>query len=153
MPPLMMRGLTDGLASLQLGSQGYAGTAIRLAMPFVILYSGLIAAVEQASFVEVLLSRGLITGLLFGLILAFFLKGEIATVEVAGDKRAFLSRMNIAIWRMGYQPATQTENFVTYRPFLDLGGWRIWVQVHDDQVVIFGPKMSVEKVKKALAEA
>ena len=148
-----VRGLGARLPSLQLEPQGYAGTVVRLAVPFAIVWSGITAAMDQASFVEVV-PRGLVVGLLFGLILAFFLKGEIATVEVLGDKRAFVSRVNIAMWRLGYQPATQTEDFFSYRPSLELGmaGWRISVQLHDNQAVIFGPKMQVEKVIKALAE-
>jgi hypothetical protein len=94
-------------------------------------------------------------GLIFGLIAGFFLRGKIATVEVVGGKRSFVSRMNIALWLLGYQPATQTEDFFTYRPSLELGmaGWRISVQLHEDQAVIFGPRMQVEKVIRALAEA
>ena len=148
-----VRGLGARLPSLQLEPQGYAGTVLRLAVPFAIVFSGIIAALEQVSFVEVV-PRGLVVGLLFGLIMAFFLKGEIATIEVVGDKRAFVSRVNIAMWRLGYHPATQTEDFFTYRPLLELGmaGGRISVQLHDNQAVIFGPKKPVEKAMKALAE-
>jgi hypothetical protein len=147
-----MRGLGDRLSSLQLEPQSHAGTAVKLGVPFAIVWSGLFASMEQLRFVEVL-PLGLLAGLFFGLILAFFLKGETATLEV-GDKRAFVSRVNIATWRLGYYPATQTEDFFTYRPSLELGmaGWRISVQLHDDQAVIFGPKMYVEKLLKVLAE-
>lgn len=150
----LMRGLAGRLPSLQLELQGYAGTVVRLALPFGIVWSGLAAAMEQARFIE-LLPNGLMIGFLFGLICAFFAKGEIATVEVVGDKRAFISRVNIAIWRLGYQAVTQTEDFFTYRPSLELGmaGWRISVQLHEEKAVFFGPKMQVEKLIKALAEA
>jgi hypothetical protein len=153
----LMRGLGGRLPSLQLDAQSYAGTAVRLAWPAAIGWSVTSAALNPLGFMEGFvqaLPLGLVFGLLFGLILAFSLKGETATLEV-GDKRAFISRINIAIWRLGYKPAIQTEDFFTYRPSFELGtsGWRISVQLHDDQAVIYGPKQYVEKVIKALAEA
>jgi hypothetical protein len=124
-------------------------------MMFAILWSGLIALVEQASFVEVLYPRGVIMGLIFGLIAGLFLRGKIATIEVVGEKRSFVSRVNIVLWRLGYQPATQAEDLFTYRPGLELLGssGRIGVQLRDeDRAEIFGPKLQVEKVIRALAE-
>lgn len=150
----LMRGLGDRLSSLQLEPQSYAGTAVRVGALFAIGWSGIFAWMEELRFMEVL-PFGLLAGLFFGLIMAFYLKGETTTLEVGGDKRDFVSRVNIATWRLGYCPATQTEDFFTYRPSLELGtaGWRISVQLHDDQAVIFGPKMSVERLLKVLAEA
>jgi hypothetical protein len=152
----LMRGLGDRVPSLQLDAQSYAGTAVRLAWPAAIGFCMVSAALNQLGFVEGFvqaLPRGLVVGLLFGLILAFSLKGETATLEV-GDKRAFISRTNIAMWQLGYKPAIQTEDFLTYRPSFELGtsGWRISVEFLDDQAVIYGPKQYVEKVIKALAE-
>jgi len=92
-------------------------------------------------------------GLLIGLLLAFSLKGESVTLEV-DDKRAFISRMNIAMWRLGYKPAIRTEDLFTYRPSFELGtsGWRMSVEFVDGRAVIYGPKQYVEKLTKALSE-
>jgi hypothetical protein len=55
-----MRGQSARLPSLQLGPQGFAGTAVRIGVPFAILWTRLTALMEQASFAEVLLPRGLV---------------------------------------------------------------------------------------------
>ncbi len=154
----LMRGLGDRLPSLQLDAQSYAGTAVRLAWPAAIGFCVASAPLNSLGFVEGFLQAlplGLVVGLLVGLILAFSLKGETATLEVGDNKRAFISRMNVAIWRLGYKPTIQTEDLFTYRPSFELGtsGWRISVEFHDGQAVIYGPKQYVEKVIKALAEA
>ncbi len=153
----LMRGLGNRIPSLQLDAQSYAGTAVRLAWPAAIGFCIASAALNQLGFVEGFvqaLPRGLAVGLLVGLILAFSLKGETATLEV-GDKTAFISRTNIAMWQLGYKPAIRTEDSFIYRPSFALGtsGWRISVEVLDNRAVIYGPKQYVEKVIKAIAEA
>jgi hypothetical protein len=155
--PHLMRGLGDRLSSLQLDAQSYAGTAVRLALPAAIGWSVADAAFEQQRFVEEFVEAlpfGLMFGLLFGLILASSLKGETATLEVE-DKRDFISQMNKAMWRLGYKPATRTEDLFTYRPSFELGtsGWRMSVEFVDGRAEIYGPKQYVKKLTKALGEA
>src|SRR5437660_79206 len=98
----------------------YALTAIRsgtiFGLLFAILFS-LVSASQKELFGGILLIglfTGLFGGLSFGLIWASFFKGETATVEV-GDKKVFVSRLNIAMYQLGYNPATQTDDFFSYK--------------------------------------
>ncbi len=139
--------------------RGYAGTAIMLAamtaLPFAILWSWLFAAMRQRPFGEILpfgLGAGLLFGVFFGLTMAFFLKGETATVEVT-DTRRFVSQLNVAMSQLGYNPATHTEDFFTYKPSFQAGlaAGRISVQLQERHAVVVGPKMYVKKLLKRLA--
>ena len=139
--------------------RSYAGTAIMLgaitALPFAILWSWMFAAMQERSFGEILpfgLGAGLFFGLFFGLTMAVFLKGETATVEVR-DAKGFISRLNVAMSQLGYNPATQTEDFLTYKPSFQAGlaGGRLSVQLQEGQAVIVGPRMYVKKLLKRLA--
>ena len=139
--------------------RSYAGTATMMfaitALPFAILWSWLFAAMQQRSFGEILpfgMGAGLLFGLFFGLTMAFFFKGETATIEVV-DKKSFVSQLNVATSQLGYYPATQAEDFFTYKPSLQAGlaAGRISVQLQDGQAVVVGPKMYVKKLLKRLA--
>ncbi len=138
---------------------GYVGTATKIgaitALPFAILWSWLFAAMQRRSFGEILpfgLAGGFLFGLFFGLTMAFFLKGETATVGVV-DKRDFVSRLNVATSQLGYHPATQAEDFFTYKPSFQAGlaAGRISVQMQEGRAVVVGPKMYVKKLLKRLA--
>jgi hypothetical protein len=125
------------------------------ALPFALLWSWLFAATQQRSFGDILpfgFAAGLFFGLFFGLAMAFFLKGETVTLEVA-DKKAFVARLNVAMSQLGYNPATQTEDFFTYKPSLQAGlaAGRISVQLEEGQAEVVGPKMYVKKLLKRLA--
>jgi hypothetical protein len=139
--------------------RSYVGTAIMLsaitALPFAILWSWLFAAMQQWSFGEILpfgIGAGMFFGLFFGLSMAFFLKGETATVEVA-EKKDLVARLNVAMSQLNYNPATQTEDFLTYKPSFQAGlaAGRISVQVREGQAVVVGPKVYVKKLLKRLA--
>jgi len=125
------------------------------ALPFALLSSWLFASMQQRSFGEILplgLCAGLSFGLFFGLTMAFFLKGETAPVEVANSK-SFVSRLNVAMSQLGYNPATQTEDFFTYKPSFQAGlaAVMISVQLQEGRAVVVGPKMYVKKLLKRLA--
>ena len=146
-------------ASLLLEPRSYAGTAIMLgattALPFAILSSWLFAAMERRSFGEILpigLAAGLFFGLFFGLTMAFLLMGKTAIVEVA-DKKGFVSRLNVAMSQLGYNPASQTDDFLTYKPSFQAGlaAGRISVQLQEGHAVVVGPKMYVTKLLQRLA--
>src|SRR5207248_10142006 len=92
--------------------RSFAGTALMIggitSLPFAILWSGLFAAMQHQSFGDILpfgLGAGLFFGVFFGLAMAFFLKGETVAVEVR-DKKAFISRLNVAMSQLGYNPAS-----------------------------------------------
>jgi hypothetical protein len=156
--------ITDGVEmkngpSLLPEPRSYAGTAVTLgavtALPFAVLWSWLFAAMQQRPFGEILpfgLAGGIFFGLFFGLAMAFFLKGKTATIEV-GDKGGFVSRLNVAMAQLGYNPATQADDFFTYKPSFQAGlaAGRISVQLQEGRAVIVGPKMYVKKLLKRLA--
>jgi hypothetical protein len=124
------------------------------ALPFAIGWSWLFASIQHRSFEEILpsgLAAGLFFGLFFGLTMAFFLQGETATVEIA-DKKGFVSCLNVALAQLGYNPATQTEDFYTYKPSFQAGlaAGSISVQLLEGHAVIVGPKMYVKKLLKRL---
>ena len=138
--------------------RSYVGTAVQIgaisALPFAVLWSWLFGAMQQRSFAEILpfgLGAGLLFGLFMGLTMAFFLKGETATLEVA-DPKDFVARLNIALSQLGYNPATQAEDFLTYKPSFQAGlaSGRIAVQLREGRAVIVGPKMYVKKLLKRL---
>ena len=139
--------------------RSYAGTAITLGaatgLPLPFCGRGWIVAMLQRSFGQLLpigVGVGLFFGVSFGLTMAFFLKGKTATVAVA-EPKGFVNRLNVAISQLGYNPATQTEDFFTYKPSFQAGlaAGRIAVQLREGRAVIVGPKMYVEKLLQRLA--
>lgn len=138
--------------------RSYAETAIMLgaitALPFAVLWSWLFSAMQQRSFGEILpfgLIAGLLFGLFFGLGMAVFFKGETATVDVS-DKKRFVSTLNVAASRLGFNPASQSDDFFTFKPSFSAGlaAGRISVQLKEGQAVIVGPKIYVKKLLKRL---
>ncbi|MCC7138005.1 MAG: hypothetical protein IT460_06200 [Planctomycetes bacterium] len=113
------------------------------------LWSWLSAVIQQRSFGEFLpfgLVAGVVFGLVFGLTMARLFKSETATVEVA-DRKRFVSALNVATAQLGYNPASRSEDFFTYKPSFQ-AGWaagRISVQIGEQRAVIVGPKMYVQK--------
>jgi hypothetical protein len=139
--------------------RSYLGTAIMVgaitALPFAILWSLLFAVVMNRSFGEILpfgLGAGFFFGLFFGLTMGFFFKGETADIEFA-DKKGFVARLNVAMSQLGYNPATQSEDFFTYKPSLQAGlaAGRISVQVFENHAIVVGPRMYVKKLIQRLA--
>jgi hypothetical protein len=139
--------------------RSFAGTAIWLggitALPFAIVWSLLVAIQQQRPLGEILpygLGAGLFFGAAFGPAMAFFFRGETADVRVP-DKQDFLSRLNIATSQLGYNPATESEDFLTYKPSMQAGlaAGRISVQLRGGRAVIIGPKLYVRKLIGRLA--
>lgn len=139
--------------------RSFVGTAIGLggltALPFGIGWSFLFASIRQRPFGEILpygIGCGLWFGVLFGLTMAFFLRGETVSLE-AGDKRDFISRLNVATAQLGYNPASESEDFLTYKPSMQAGlaAGRISVQLQGGRAVIVGPRMYVRKLRGRLS--
>ena len=140
--------------------RSYAGTAITLGavtiLPYAILHSWLVSVLKQQPFGEVLSSEiyfALFFGVSFGLTMAFFFKSKTAAVAIA-EPKGFVKRLNVSLSQLGYHPATQTEDFFTYKPSFQAGlaAGRISVQLQEGQAVIVGPKMYVEKLLQRLAD-
>jgi hypothetical protein len=136
--------------------RSYAGTAIMIgaitALPFAVLWSWLFAAMQDQSFGEILpfgLLAGLLFGLVFGLTMAAVFKAETASVAVS-DKQHFISTVNSALSQFGYTPASQFDDFFTYKPSFQAGlvAGTISVQLTEQQAVIVGPKIYVNKLFK-----
>jgi hypothetical protein len=139
--------------------RSYASTAIMLGAPSALFFSIgmslMLAATYHLDFGKVLpygFVAGLFFGLFGGLTMAFFLKGETATIEVR-DVKDFIPRLNVAMSQLGYFLATQTENFFTFKPsfWAGLAAGPIAVQLREGQAVVVGPKMYVKKLIKRLA--
>src|SRR5262245_31868898 len=119
--------------------RGFFGTACFLGaitgLPFALLWTAWMALTQERPFAEVLpwgIGAGLFFGAFFGLAMAFFLRGETATVVVS-DRKAFVGQLNVATSQIGFYPATQSEDFFTYKPGLQAGlaAGRISVQLQE----------------------
>lgn len=146
-------------ASLLPEPRSYAGTSIMFAaitaLPFGFLWSWLFGTMAQRPFGEVLpfgLVGGLVFGVLFGLMMGLFFQGMTATVAFSNEKE-FRAQLNVAMAQLGYNPASQAENFLTYKPSLQAGlaAGRISVQVREGEAVVVGPRMYVRKLATRLA--
>jgi hypothetical protein len=125
-----------------------------LVFPGALVCSWLLAAVLGRPFGEVLplgFGIGTMFGLSCALIGAVYLKGETATIEVA-DRRRFIAQLNVATAQLGYNPATQTDGFFTYKPSFQAGlpAGRISVQLQAEQAIVVGPKWYVRMLVKRL---
>jgi hypothetical protein len=112
------------------------------------------AAALARPFGEVLpfgLGFGIFFGVFFGFTMAFFQKGETVTIEVT-DRKAFIAQLNVATSQLGYNPATQTDDFFTYKPSFQAGlaSGNISVQLQAGQAIIVGSKIRVKKLVKRL---
>ena len=141
--------------------RGYLGTAIMVGaittLPFGVLWSWLIATMMGLPFADILpggLVAGVLFGSFFGLSMAFFLKAE--TVEIGySDKRDFVARLNVALSLLAYNPASQSEDFLTYKPSFQAGlvADRISVELNGDHAIVVGPSMYIKKLVQRLGQA
>lgn len=138
--------------------RSFAGTAVMIgsitSIPFALLWSWLFAAMQQSSFGEVLpfgLFAGLLFGFLFGPVMASFFKGETATVQFV-DRKRFVTTLHGALSQLGYHPGTDHGDFITYRPSLQAGllAGRISVHLGDEEAVMVGPKIYIERLLQRL---
>ena len=139
--------------------RSFVGTACVLgaltALPFALFMTAWAVAVQEVPLraaVPAATGAGLLFGAIFGLVMACFLKGETATVEVA-DSMEFVSRVNVATSQIAYYPSSVSEGFFTYKPSFQAGlaAGRISVQLREGQAVIVGPRMYVNALLKRLA--
>jgi hypothetical protein len=107
--------------------RGFWGTFVTIAaitaLPFALLWSLLFSLMVGLEFGQVLrvgIWSGIAFGLLFGFVMAFFMKAVTTSVTFQ-DKKAFLSRLNVALAEIGYYPESQTESFLTYKPSFRAG--------------------------------
>lgn len=138
--------------------RSYLGVASQIfgltSLPFGLLWAWLFSLQMGLSFGHVLrvgIPAGLVFGLLMGLILGAFLRGVTITVAVRGRDQ-FLTRINIAMSQIGYNPATESADFLTFKPSFQAGlmSGRISVVIQGSTATIVGAATHVKKLKKAL---
>jgi hypothetical protein len=138
--------------------RSYIGTAFLLGgvtlLPVALGWSWFMAVALTRPFGEIFpfgLCFGILTSFSSGIIGGFYLKGETATIEVT-DRKAFIAQLNVATSQLGYNPATQTDDFFTYKPSFQAGlaGGRISVQLQPEQAFVVGSKMYVKKLVQRL---
>jgi len=128
--------------------RGYLGTFFGIFF-FASLASTILIALVMGQPIRDAFHEGCIFGLLFGLIMAAFMKGETISVTYQ-DKQEFLGRLSICLAEIGYHPDTQTDFFATFKPSFRAGllAGRISVKVGANEAIIVGPRMYVGKLQK-----
>ncbi len=138
--------------------RGFWGTFVMLAaitaLPFALLSSLLFSLMMGLEFGQVLcvgIWGGVAFGLLFGFVMAFLMKAVTTSVTFQ-EKKAFLSRLNVALAEIDYHPQSQTESFLTYKPSFQAGllVGKISVQIENGSATIVGPNTYIKKLQKRL---
>ena len=95
---------------------------------------------------------GVAFGLLFGSIMAFFIRGATRSATFR-EKEAFISQLNIALAEIGYHPQSCVNDLLMYKPSLQAGllAGKIAVQMEDGRCTIVGPRIYVAKLRKRLS--
>lgn len=137
--------------------RGYFGTFLYLAaasgLLFALLLSLVFAFTSRESFFDILIHLGLLAGLafgvLFGAIMAIFMKAETLIVPFQ-DSTQFMTDLNFALARLGYHPDVQAGQFITYRPGVQSGilAPTISLQLNPGSATLIGPSMQIKKLKK-----
>ncbi len=117
------------------------------ALPFAILM-----ALITGTPIYVNVLSGFTFGLLFGLIMSALIRGETMSVTFT-ERQEFLGRLNTRLAEIGYNPDTQTDTFLTFKPSFQAGllAGKISVQINDSSAIIVGPKMYLKKLMKYLS--
>jgi len=159
-PPPVPPAVVPDASPLNTGLQprSFFGTASMLfgvtSLPFA-LGSGFLMSLQTGTpfgkMLTVSIPAGLMFGLLFGLIMAAFMKGDTITVTVR-DKDDFVTRINVAMSQIGFNPATASGNFLTFKPSFQAGlmAGRFSVAIQGGKATIVGPSMYLKKIKKRL---
>ena len=138
--------------------RSFFGTASMLfgvtSLPFALLFGFLMSLQTGVPFGRILtisIPAGLVFGLLFGLVMAAFLKGDTFTVNIR-NRDDFVSRINVAMSQIGFNPATASANFLTFKPSFQAGlmSGRFSVVIQGSKATIVGPSMHLKKIQKRL---
>jgi hypothetical protein len=138
--------------------RSYLGTASMLfavtALPFALGFAFLMSFLTDIPFGRMLtlsIPGGLVFGFIFGLIMAAFLRGTTIAVNVR-DRDEFVSRINVAMSELGFNPATASGNFLTFKPSFQAGlmSGMFSVVIQGSKATIVGPIMHANKLQKRL---
>lgn len=145
-----------GETTALLQPRSYLGAASMVfgvtALPFALLFAGLMSAITGEAFGAILglaLPGGLAFGLAMGLIAGAFLRGE--TVVLSFPSRTeLMTRLSVALAELGYNPATSSGDFLTFKPSFQAGllAGRISVAVRGGTATVVGATMHVKRLKK-----
>jgi hypothetical protein len=141
--------------------RSFGGVAFRLGamvfLPFALTMAWLVSCLLGYPFGQVLpfaLVGGAVFSAVFGLNNARFLQVETVTFDVA-DPRTFVAVINLTTSRLGFYPASRSDDFHGYCPAFQTGwaaGW-ISVQMLGRKAVVIGPRVFVQKVVEDLVSA
>jgi hypothetical protein len=93
----------------------------------------------------------IVAGIVLGLSFAYFLRGS--EVSFASDPNTdFGMRIAAMLYDMGYKKEHQFHRTTTYRPTWRAGLFadRVIVNVHDQEVMLCGPKLHIDKLTRYL---
>lgn len=139
--------------------RGFGATALLFAsivsIPFGLALSWAFSALAQTTYPQALpfgICAGAVLGTLFGLAIAVVVRGETVCID-APDWRGFVSRLNLATAELGYHPATDSNDFLTYKPSYSAGlfSGTISAQRVLEKAIIVGPRMYVRKLRTHLS--
>lgn len=124
------------------------------ALPFALVVEWLMAMMTGEPFgqsIATTLTAGLLFGFFMGLILGLFVKGETITTRFTG-KDAFVSRINVTLSEMGFNPATVSSSFLSFKPSLQAGLMMgtISVVIRGSTATIVGASWYMRKLRKLL---
>jgi hypothetical protein len=139
--------------------RGYVETAIHVAMPImfstIAIWSVVAVCLIDVQFLKLSLPFGVLAGfhagLILGLIVAVFIRGEKATVEFI-DADDFIRRLDAVLARLQYYPSIVRNGLRIYKP-----SWRgavaagpVSVKLFDDCATVVGPRYYVKKLQMKL---
>lgn len=133
---------------------------------YLAVVTGLPFALAMAALLKEDLTGWIVTGALFGLVMAAFgtprLVGDTRTVPFQAEKEAMIGRINIACAQLGYEPNGRTGDFLSYKAGGDsafsIGPIKIApasylaiaVQVERNMATIVGPQKPVVELERRL---
>lgn len=140
--------------------RSYLGVASMIfvfsALPFALMMGWFTSMTTGAPFGKELalaLPGGMGFGLAMGLICALFLRGRTISVSFA-DRDKFVSRINVALSEIGFNPATASGNFLSFKPSLQAGflSGRISVVIQGSTATIVGAAWHIKKLQKRVGQ-
>jgi hypothetical protein len=142
--------------------RSYVQSVILVAIPSMmaaaIVWTVQTGLMTDRAFFEQIFPYGLLgcfhVGLILGLVVALFIRGETTTIEYLNVEE-FVIRLDAVLARLHYYPATDSEFFLTYKPSWrgGIAAGRISVRLFEDCATIVGPRYYVRKLKRRFETA
>jgi serine/threonine protein kinase len=96
-------------------------------------------------------AAGLFVGVVFGLVMAIFLKGDVFR-HTFGDARAFVASLTQLLARMGYALEKGEAGRLSFKPTFKAGllSGKITVQMEGNQATVVGPSVYLNNLRRGL---